>query len=272
MRFFTWANDPNDVRISELKKSAERNKIDLHYMGAGIKNFTMSMKAKLFLEALSELDDGEIVCAVDAFDVFFQDDEQSIEERFLSSRCDVLIAVERGYSHQYVKYKSYYDEIETLSPYRYVNAGTVIGYVSALKKIYTHPWPYKIPSLIDDNKFLKKKLFKLTRWFRKKMALKMVEPPELGHYAPWFHFSDQTLLGRYVATNPDNLEIKLDHNTDLFWCTAFEWENIVKHYKILDGKLINLHSNNAPSIVHVPFESKYRQVFTSLFIKVFEGE
>ena len=78
-------------------------------------------------------------------------------------------------------------------------------------------------------------------------------------------FLDQTVIGNYIATNKDRLEIKLDYDCKLFWCVAGEWEEIDKHYKIINNKIVNKNTNNAPSCIHVPYTSKYDQVFLKIY-------
>lgn len=265
MKFYTWANNLEDERLYEIKKSAERYNIPLEFLGVGINPFNNFQKSKLLYNALKELDDNEIVCAVDAFDVFFQNDAESIEKKFITNDCHILYAVERGYSQQYEKYKGYYDKLNFSSPYRYVNAGTIIGYAYALKIVYSTPLHLKLIEIINHSPGLVKKFRKPTNSFRKRVLKQTLTQPALGQYAPWYFISDQTVLGRNLALNPKHLDIKADYQTDLYWCAAFEWDNIGDHFYLHNGKIFNSHTRRDPPIIHVPFESKYRSVFKMLF-------
>jgi len=243
--FYSWTHDINNKNLLELKESARRYNIKINYLG--INSFkSVDMKIKLLYDQLCTLDDNKIVCAVDGFDVFICAGADEIKQRFLSFNCDCVISAERAYSHQYEKYKDFYDKIDCKSPYRYVNSGSIIGYVGALKKIYA-------PTFAT---ILLPKIFSVIRKVKIKFNL---------NFIPGFYYFDQKRIGEYVAKNPENLKVRLDHDTKIFWCCAWEWEDIDNHFKVENAKIINSHTNNAPLIIHVPGWRKHRDVLTKLF-------
>ena len=135
IRFYSFANNINDNNLSILKQSAAAHGIHLSILGDGLKRFSTTIKIDLLLLQISHLDDDAIVCMIDGFDIFFCGGGEELKRRFLAEDCDCIISAERTYSHQYEKFKHYYEDQTTKTPYRYLNAGSIIGYVSALKKM-----------------------------------------------------------------------------------------------------------------------------------------
>lgn len=247
MRFYTWTNDIDHKNLTLLKESAQKYGINLNYLGSDIGAFPLNAKLKLLYDELCKIDDHEIICAVDGFDVFFCSGAAEIKRRFISFNCDCVISAEREYSHQYGRYREFYDGISCDSPYRHVNSGSIIGYARAIKKIYA-------PTL---ETMLLPKMFASIRNIKTRFNLKDVFPQP--------YYFDQKHIGKYIAKNLDNLNVKLDHDTKIFWCTAFEWEDIDSHFKLEGSKIINSHTNNVPLIIHVPGWCKYGSVLTKLF-------
>jgi len=248
MRFYTWTTNIDEKRLFRLLESAESHNIKIEYLGSDLNMFHMIDKMNLLYKKLCTLDDNEIVCAVDAVDVFFCADKKVIEERFLLLNCDCLISAERAYSHQYKRCKKYYDEIDVKSPYKYINAGSFMGYAGALRKLLAPTFATRyLPKIFTKIRSVKKKL-KLDKWS-----------------TPYYF--DQKHMGKYIIKNPDNLNIKPDHHTNIFWCTAFEWEDIDDHFRVEGGRMINSHTNNAPLIIHVPGTGTWMKVLERLYEK-----
>ena len=138
MNFYYWA-DGESPKLSELLRSAASNGISPKPIGDGHMktNWPQSLfKQRSLYEAVKGLPEQDLVCATDGFDVFFQRDADYIHEQFLSFGCDVVFSAERGYSHQYRRYQAFFENSATSSPYKYLNAGSVIGYAGALKRLY----------------------------------------------------------------------------------------------------------------------------------------
>jgi len=203
-------------------------------------------KMNLLYKELCKLDENEIVCAVDALDVFFCSDKDLIEQMFISLGCDCLISAERGYSHQHRRAKKFYDSIPTQSPYRYINAGSFMGYAGALRKMLS-------PTLAT---IYLPKIFTKIRYTMKRLKLDKIPTP---------YYFDQKHMGKYITKNPDNINIKLDHDTKIFWCAALEGGDIDNHFKIEGSRIVNRHTNNAPLIIHVAGWNKYKDALDRLF-------
>lgn len=266
MKFFTWCNDPTDVRLEPLIKSAAMNQIELQYVGLGVKKWRNYDKLKYLNQILKAIPPDEVVCVVDAFDVFFQDNEQVILRKFESFDSDVVFSAERGYSQQYRKYQNYYDKVSPEGPYKYLNSGTVIGKAWALSKLYKTSLVGDVKNFILDRKYLVNASNQMTyyknRVFKLLFRSKQVSGPPF--YSPWYFFSDQTHLGVEIARK-SNIKIMLDYKTELFWCTAYEWEDLKNHFYFEDGRIINKHTLNQPSMVHVPYGKVYENEFLKLF-------
>ena len=269
IRFYSWTHNINDNKITELKDSALNHNIKVKYLGTHLKCFGSTFtKALLLYDELCKLDENDIVCAVDAFDVFFCAGEDAIKNAFLSFNCDCIVSAEREYSQQYKVYKHHYEERKNhsnndthQSPYIYLNAGSIIGYVGALKKLYA-PTIYsltlprifrgRIMRIIKRASHTAKKIFNLEKF-------------DAESIVTFLAYTDQKHIGVNIARNPHNLRILLDYNTDIFWCCAWEWHDIEKHFSIRNGQIANIHTRNAPLIIHVPGVQFYRDVFTKLY-------
>jgi len=91
---------------------------------------------------------------------------------------------------------------------------------------------------------------------------------------PWFSknrkivgiLSDQSLIGRYIATKPDKINIKLDYECRLFWtCAPLELERIDKHYEMSDNSIMNKNTGNVPSFIHVTWATRYKHILRKFY-------
>lgn len=268
MRFFVWA-DRDSNKLDIIKESADLCGVNLELAGVGqtvnLKEWGHFFKLSALCDALTEIDDNEIVCATDGYDVFYQQGQQAIEEAFLSMGCDVVFSAEKWYSHQYRRYKAFYDAAEGESPYRYLNAGSVVGYAGALRKLYkTHfLWRMWYELLhFPPVYWLAKKTSKI---FGKIFHANGVINQEGIRYTPWHDCTDQTVMGKLFATKAHGLDIALDRECRIFWCTAGEWDNLEKHFEIIGQNIVNKHTGNTPACIHVPWEQKYRSILVDLW-------
>lgn len=261
LHFFTFTHDLNAGPLSIIKNSCWRNGIDMNYLGDGLGKFTTARKLSLLEEKLAELDDNDIVCAVDGFDVYFSSGPAEIEKRFLAMDCDCVVSAERAYSHQYPNYREFYDQVNASGPYRYVNTGSVIGYVGTLKKMYKSSWSMRIQSKIFTARNINKAKHYLSIC-AKFLKLRNFHPNSIYTY---IYYTDQQHIGRFIARNSGKYKIRLDYDTKLFWCCAFEWDDIEAHYYVKNGKLFNVHTNRDPVVVHVPGWRVHRGIFVQLY-------
>ena len=262
MYFFTFTHSIRARQLGILKESAKRNGITLEFLGDGLKRFSTAKKIDLLYSRLKTIDDNEIVCAVDGFDVFFCASAPEIENRFLAMDCDCVISSERAYSHQYKKHREFFDNQTTSSPYLYVNSGSIIGYAGALKKIYKPSLSMKLQSKL----FTASNINKLKRYLARAAKFLSIKDFDQNIVYSYIYYTDQQHIGRFVAKNSKkNINIKLDYDTFIFWCCAWEWRDIQKHFYLKNNRIVNIHTNNDPLIVHVPGWRAHRNVFTDLY-------
>ncbi|MFC1849773.1 PqqD family peptide modification chaperone [candidate division CSSED10-310 bacterium] len=261
IRFYSFANNINAENLSVLKESAATHNSEITFLGNGLTRFSTTMKLNLLYEQLCNLDDNEIVCAVDGFDVFFCAGGEEIKQRFISFNCDCVISAERAYAHQYRKYKKFYDNVQSRSPYRYINTGSFIGYAGALKKICATTLSMRVQQKV----FTAKNIHKIKRYSEKVAKALRYKNFDKNFIYSCVYYTDQQHIGKYVARNPENLKIALDYDTKLFWCCAWEWKDINAHFRVEGNRIVNNHTANSPVIIHVPGWREHGKVFSALF-------
>ncbi len=269
IKFFYWAHEYSD-ELRPLLDSAAANGICPEPIGRGRlqRNVLNSLfKQRALLDAVTTLRDNEVVCATDGYDVFYQWGPDQVLEAFRSFGCDVVFSAERGYSDQYRTYKSFFDNAAGESPYRYLNAGGVIGYAWALKKVYRLRFLLKAKVALSRIRGLKRASEMGSCWAH---ALGFKKAGGSA-YPSWLSYNDQALLGKRMARGVPEVAIELDRDCKLFWCTALEWNNIEKHYSICNGKICNQHTGEVPAIVHVPWPEK-RAVFEGLYASLYGAD
>lgn len=256
MKFLVWANRICH-KLDPMTESAAYFGIEPEFIGKGSAVNDMFKMASLH-EATKNMEPDEVVCATDGYDVFFQRTADSIRETFQSFSCDVVYAAERGYTHQYGKYRRHYDNLAGPSPYRYLNAGCVIGYAGSLRKIYGARVALRLRTLRSVIRTVQSAGHRLRPWKGRGDPL---STSLLGR----FYFNDQALVGRHIARNPGDLRVRLDYDCSLFWCTAYEWDEIETHYRVSGHEIRNRNTNQSPACIHVPWEDRYRHVFMKLY-------
>jgi len=190
---------------------------------------------KVYLASLPT-DTNPIVCFTDAYDVIFVDALDIIRTKFLSFKKNIVWSVERWYSHQLKIDKNFYDGLSD-TPYKYINTGTFIGYKKELLQLMT-----------DIENSLKNQLFL----------------SELRAEGWDIHSSlvDQTIISHHLAKHWDKYSIILDYNCSVFYIPCGDWDDIDK---FVDRDLKNIVTGNIPSIIHVPWKSKFEHILSKLY-------
>lgn len=111
------------------------------------------MKLNLVKNYIKFLSDNDIILFVDGYDVFINDDRNTILERFKGFNVDVLFAAEKN-CWPSSELESFFPKSNT--EYNYLNSGVYIGYVHALKKLLDQT----ISDSEDDQLFLQKQYLK----------------------------------------------------------------------------------------------------------------
>jgi len=137
MRILVWGIekdlDTAKTKASHLLSTANYFNLDLEFLGIGETFSGFRQRLYVLQDYLKTLDQNEIVIVMDGYDTLFNDYSQSALESFLSKNTRILVSAEKMFTYQYAAYQEKYDQIE--SPYKYVNAGTYMGYVSDIAKM-----------------------------------------------------------------------------------------------------------------------------------------
>ncbi|MHC4844956.1 MAG: glycosyltransferase domain-containing protein [Planctomycetota bacterium] len=267
MRFLVWA-DRDDDRLDMIRESAASHGMEIGLMGLGRVPgdlYNNLFKQRSLYEALQPLEDDEIVCATDAHDVFFQSGPDTIRQSFLSFGRDVVFSAEKLYSHQYRRFRGAYDRAPGASPYRYLNAGGVIGFAGALRRLYKPRLRLRAwVRLLAHPRFHRwAKAF--TPVLRDILPRKLSGRDDFEAYMRWYNYADQAAMGKYVACDTWNVDVALDRECRIFWCTAAEWDDIGSHYEVVGGRIVNRHTGRTPACIHVPMTRTYRHVLSELW-------
>ena len=187
MKVLVWGIEPQLKTVKEKAKylidTADIVDINLEFIGVG-KTFTNFTNRLYFLqEYLDNIPPEEIVMVMDGYDTLINSTLENIELQFKGYQTRILISAEKMFTYQWEKFKDKFDNIE--SEYRYVNAGTFIGYVK------------DIQGMIKD-------LFEINK----------THPTEI----------DQGLMGIWMYNNLEKPEkAKLDTDCKVFWVTSKDW-------------------------------------------------
>jgi hypothetical protein len=125
----------NDGYLDYLIESCKRNGGNLEILGWRQEWKGFMMKIKLLNEYLNNLDDDDIVCYVDGYDVIILQHVDKIESLFRNSGSKILLSKDANLDIIPlfdIFFKYYYSEYKNYN----INAGTFIGYVKYLKIIF----------------------------------------------------------------------------------------------------------------------------------------
>lgn len=192
LRILAWAINEDVQKMEEscapLLETAAVQGVAVELFGTGVKFVEHKQRVSLlrdFLADQNEKEDTIFVC-MDGADTLLADGEETLLERFLHFETRILISAERDFVHQYEIYRDHFEAIE--SPYRYVNAGTFMGFGDALLEM-------------------------------------LEEMLEIDQRQPG---NDQRLLGIWAHRNlKRTAKMKLDCNCEVFWVTTRDWEQIL---------------------------------------------
>ena len=178
-------------------------------LGIGYDFVEHKQRIAILFETLKRMDANEIVVFMDGGDTLFNDFKDNLINKFLRMNTGVLISAERDYTHQYPFYKNKFDAIE--SEYRYVNAGTFMGYAKDLLV------------MMEDILEIEKQ---------------------------YSVANDQGLLGIWAYNNLEYPEkVKLDSDNEVFWVTARDWQ-ILKDQADTGYTINNVNTATRPCIIH----------------------
>lgn len=221
-----------DEGLDTLIKSGKAYGIDVNVIGMGDPYPNHFTKISKMYRYLDRLQPDDIVLFVDGFDVFFISSGDEIMTKFLKKKVPCIFSAEKRWypKNSGSDLKIPYPESRTA--YRYLNAGSYIGYVSFLKLMLEE---------IIDNKYS----IPLSRYRRLN--------------------DDQYHFHRYFLQNQKF--VHLDTETEMFLPLAYVDKNELKIDKE-NKRIVVKETGNSPIAIHGNGSGKdlYRE-FVSLFFK-----
>jgi len=146
----------NEGYFDYLKQSCERNGGKLEVLGWGQEWKGYAMKLNLMRTYLETLQDNEIVCFVDGYDVIVLQPIQKLENLFKSSGKKIIFS--RDIDSSYIPFlaillRIYFGKCNNYT----INSGTYIGYVKDLKLLFKQIYEmYGTDDNNDDQQILTK--------------------------------------------------------------------------------------------------------------------
>ena len=141
--------------LKQLLRSCERHGITIDVLGMDLPYNGNSHKLLYVQEYLNNFPPEDLVLFVDAYDVLFMSNAETIRNKFLNMNVPFLISAERG-CFPFPRLAKHFPPGP--SSFRYLNSGSYIGYVHAIKEILNDLSP--IPFWTSDQGLLTKHYLK----------------------------------------------------------------------------------------------------------------
>jgi len=146
----------DESRLSYLNTSTKKYNInftnlgkDVVWEGGTMKGPGGGQKLNLVKDYVSKINDDDVVLFVDGYDVFINDNLETIYERFIGFDCKILFAGEKNCWPD----KTLQPFFEGDTDYKYLNSGVYIGYASYICSLIEN----YIQNSEDDQLFMQKK-------------------------------------------------------------------------------------------------------------------
>jgi hypothetical protein len=137
MKILVWAIEQGletaKNKAAYLLDTSKYFGIDVELLGIGHTFTNFRDRLHILQDYLKTANPEEIILIMDGYDTLFNNKLEIALNNFLSKNTRILISAERIFTYQYPMFLDNYDEIK--SPYRYVNAGTYMGYAGDLFKM-----------------------------------------------------------------------------------------------------------------------------------------
>ena len=132
LHIYTYATDEH--KLQYLKETANIFNMNIHYV---LKQQWNGFFDKIvgMIDILNKLNDNDIVCFIDAYDVLCNGSHEELLLKFKQYNCHILFGAEIGCFPEF--YRNDYPSTNNLTTYDYLNSGGYIGYVHALRKIFS---------------------------------------------------------------------------------------------------------------------------------------
>lgn len=124
--------------LAQLLDSCRRFDVDIDILGLGLPYRGNGQKLIQFQKFLERFEDYEVAVLVDAYDLLILASKKTILEKFLSKNVPCIISAETNcypfgdLAHRFPN---------SPTPFKYINTGTIIGYVGHLKRMIQNMSP-----------------------------------------------------------------------------------------------------------------------------------
>jgi hypothetical protein len=212
MKILVWGIE-SDLKTAETKaeyllNTAKYFGVDVELIGIGHTFTNFTNRLYILQDYLKDINPEEVILVMDGYDTLFNNTVEYTLSQFHQKNTKILISSEKLFTYQWGKFQHKFDTIN--SDYKYVNAGTFMGYAGDLK------------IMVDE-------LFEIYKLY----------PTDI----------DQGLLGVWVYNNfEDNKKVQLDTNCDVFWVTSKDWD-VLKNIDI-EENISNPSTNSKPFVIH----------------------
>lgn len=213
MKLLAWGIEEDLSATTEKAKylisTANKYGIQVHFVGEGTKYTADIDKLFTLRQYLEKIDEDELVVCIDAYDTLINRSLVELENEYINLDTEVVISGERLFTYQWHTFQDKFELIE--SPYRYVNAGTLLGRCEYVRK------------MVDE-------CIRLLDIHKTKV--------------------DQGVLGVWVYQNIDNTKkVKLDTSCQFFWVTSAEHQAL-KEVSENSSIIKNNFTNTTPYVIH----------------------
>lgn len=233
MRILVWGIEQEleaaKTKATYLLDTSQHFNIDIELIGVGHTFTTFKDRLYILQDYLKNIDPNEIVLVMDGYDTLFNSNIETALSTFLSKNTRILISAERMFTYQYPMFLDKYNEIK--SDYRYVNAGTFMGYADNIAQMLIELFESTLTSQIDQ-----------------------------GLMGAWL----------YNNLNKPEL-VQLDTNCEIFWVTSGDWnklKEIAENNNIIINPYTNTipfiihNTGNADFNLRQSYEKSYKNIMS----------
>lgn len=179
----------------------------------------------------SRIDPKTVIVVMDTADTLLSGPPNEVLGNFRKLKTRILISAESGFTYQYPRYREKYDNNNRKNMYKYIAAGTFMGYADALGKMVDEC----IEMCCTDEKsdvWNTVEMTVLSKWVHKYLI--PTEPP--GGIA----------------------NVRLDTNCDIFWVTTGD-DDSFDRVSMEKGRYRNPKTQTKPQILHIVGSHQKRQ-------------
>lgn len=129
--FCTWSDSPKNKMLALLKASAKIHNIKFKI----IECHSLIEKQITLSKFLGALENDDILCCTDGFDVLYTTDASAIIKKFKELKSNLVFSGESLCSHHLPEVREYFSKIGKAKPYPFLCSGLIIGRVHTFRKM-----------------------------------------------------------------------------------------------------------------------------------------